>query len=91
MAKVIVSMKIMPESPETDLGEIEKKASVLIGEFGGNIGKVEQEPVAFGLKALNLIFIMEEDLGSTESLENDVQKIKNVQSVEIIDVRRAIG
>ncbi|MFC1733256.1 elongation factor 1-beta [candidate division KSB1 bacterium] len=91
MAKVIVTMKIMPKSPETDLKAIEEKATKLIAEFGGEVGKVEEEPVAFGLKALKLYFVMEEDIGSTESLENDVAEVEGVNSVEVIDVRRAIG
>ncbi|MFO8016286.1 MAG: elongation factor 1-beta [Candidatus Woesearchaeota archaeon] len=91
MAQVIVTMKIMPTSPETDLGALEEKASKLINEFGGEIGKSEQEPIAFGLKSLKLMFVMNEDLGSTESLENDVGQIEGVNSVEVIDVRRAVG
>ena len=55
------------------------------------MGKVEQEPIAFGLKALKLIFVMEESIGSTESLEEDIKKIHGIQSVEVTDVRRAIG
>lgn len=84
-------MKIMPESPQTNLGAIEKKATKLISEFGGEVGKSEQIPVAFGLKSLNLIFIMDESIGSTEQLEKDVEKIEEVNSVEVIDVRRAVG
>jgi len=91
MAKVVVTLKIMPESPETDLAEIEKKASKLIAEFGGSVGRSEQIPIAFGLKSLNLLFVMDEDIGSTEALENDVREIKGVNSAEVIDVRRAVG
>lgn len=86
-----MTLKIMPEGPKTNLAEIEKKASKLIAEFGGKVGKAEQVPVAFGLKSLNLIFIMDEDIGSTESLENDIKEIKGVVSVDAIDVRRAVG
>ena len=91
MADVIITLKIMPESPESNLDTIEEKAKKLIEEFGGQTGKVDIEPIAFGLKALKLIFVMNEDLGSTEELETKVQEIDQVQSVEIIDVRRAIG
>ena len=69
MARVIVTLKIMPEAVETDLSRIETKATKLITEFGGVVGKSEQEPVAFGIKALKLMFVMNEDIGSTESLE----------------------
>lgn len=91
MAQVVVTLKIMPENPETDLKVLEEKATKLIAEFGGDVGKSEQMPVAFGLKSLNLFFVMDEDIGSTETLENNIKEIKGVNSVEVIDVRRAIG
>ena len=91
MARVIVTLKIMPEAVETDLSRIETEATKLITEFGGVVGKSEQEPVAFGIKALKLMFVMNEDIGSTESLEEDIRKIEDVASVDTIDVRRAVG
>jgi len=91
MADVVITLKIMPESPEEDLKKIEADARESIAEFGGEVGKSEHEPIAFGLKALKLIFVMDESIGSTEKLENNIQKIKGVNSVEVVDVRRAIG
>jgi elongation factor 1-beta len=91
MARVIVTIKLMPESPDIDLSKIEKKVTKQIKEFGGEVGKVEVEPIAFGLKALKLMFVMEESIGSTEALEEDIKNMDGIQSVEVTDVRRAIG
>lgn len=91
MAEVVVTLKIMPDSPETDLDKIKKEASVLIKNFGGDIGKTLVEPVAFGLKSLSLMFVMDESKGDTEPLEKKVSGIKGVSSVEVVDVRRTIG
>ncbi|MFH1439038.1 MAG: elongation factor 1-beta [Candidatus Woesearchaeota archaeon] len=91
MASVIITFKIMPISPEVDLSAIESKAKEAISAFGGEVGKVEIEPVAFGLKALNLIFVMDEAKGSTEELEEQISQIEDVNSVECTDVRRAVG
>ncbi len=91
MAQVVVTLKIMPKDTKVNLEKIKSKAKELVKEFGGGVGKEEIEPIAFGLKALKLFFVMDESLGSTESLEEDIQKIKGVQSVEVVDVRRAIG
>ena len=84
-------MKIMPESPDVDLDGIKEKADNEIKSFGGEIGKVEKEPIAFGLTALKLICVADESKGRTEQLEENVSKIDGVSSVEITDVRRAIG
>ena len=53
--------------------------------------KIEQEPVAFGLVALNIIFIMDEDQGSPDALEVSLATIEGVQGAEVTDVRRALG
>ena len=92
MGQAIVTLKIMPEAPDTNLEEIEKKAKVMIVDFvGEGDTKTEIEPIAFGLKALKIIFIMDEAQGSTESLENNITTIEGVNSVDVSDVRRAIG
>jgi len=92
MAQVVVTLKIMPKSPEVDLGNIEGEAKTKIIDFSQTKEiKTEQEPIAFGLKALKIIFVMDESKGSTDALEEDIKKIDGVNSVETIDVRRAIG
>ena len=91
MASVIITLKIMPESPDTDLSVLEVAATKHISAFGGEVGRVEKEPIAFGLVALKLIFVMDEKKGSTESLENQIAAVGGVNSVEVTDVRRAIG
>lgn len=91
MARVIVTLKIMPTGPDIDLKKVEHNSINKIKKFGGGIGKIEIEPIAFGLKALKIFFIMDEDIGSTSDLENEIVKVDGVNSVEILDVRRTIG
>ncbi len=63
----------------------------MIAEFGGTIGKVNIEPVAFGLKAVVFMFAMAESIGSTEELEARIAAVQGVNSVQVTDVRRAVG
>ena len=92
MAKIIITLKIMPESPDTDLDRISTKAEEKIKGFAGEgETKQEVEPIAFGLKALKITFVMDEDKGSTEPLEKEIASIEGVSSVDVVDVRRAIG
>lgn len=92
MAEVVVTIKIMPESPDVDMAALSETAVRTIKENGaqGEVKSVE-EPVAFGLKALNLTFLVDEDKGSTEELENKLSGLEHVNSVEVTDVRRAMG
>jgi elongation factor 1-beta len=92
MVQVVATLKIMPKSPDTDLNKIETEAKTKIIDFSQNQEiKTEQEPVAFGLKAIKITFVMDESKGSIDPLEEQIKKIEGVNSVETIDVRRAIG
>ena len=91
MATIVVTLKIMPESPETDLKAIEHAAAVKIKAFAGEVARTEHVPVAFGLKSVNIMFTMDENIGSTESLEKEIATLPHVASVDVIDVRRTVG
>ena len=92
MANAVVTIKIMPTSPEVDLGKLEEKALEKIIKFNENKDtKVSVEPVAFGLKALNIIFVMDESKGSPDPVAEEISEMEDVNSAEITDVRRAIG
>ncbi len=81
----------MPASPEVDLSVLEEKIKIEIENFGGEVGRVNIEPIAFGLDALNVIFILDETRGSTDELEQLISEILGIESVQVTDVRRAIG
>ena len=90
MADVVITLKIMPESPDSDLELISSKATEIINKYG-EVGKKEIVPIAFGLSAINLIFVMDESKGSTEEMEKQVAELEDVASAEVTDVRRAVG
>ena len=90
MGSAAVKIKIMPDSPDADLDEIEKNAEEIIIKSGGKISRKEQEAIAFGLKAVIITFAWQED-AEREVLEEKLSKIPHVNSAEIIDFRRAFG
>lgn len=95
MATAVVTVKIMPESPEIDLDKVTEKVQQVIREFTERDDpadqKVEIEPIAFGLKAIKIIFAMDEAKGSPDAIEDKITAIEGVQGFEVTDVRRAIG
>ena len=92
MADVVITFNIMPESPDADLKQIEIAALEEIKAFTGiDNHKVSIEPVAFGLKAVKIMFVMPEAKGGTEELEKQISRIDGVNSVEMTDIRRTIG
>jgi len=92
MADIAATLKIMPTSPEIDLNLIKEEALEMIKEFSGmDNNKVREEDIAFGLKALIIMFVMSEDIGAIDPLEEKISGIDGVNSVEVTDVRRVIG
>jgi elongation factor 1-beta len=92
MADVIVKLRIMPSDPGVDLQKMQTAVEAKIKEFGASvIHSVNQEPIAFGLKALVFVFLINEQKSDMEKLETNIKTISNVNSAEVIDVRRAIG
>lgn len=92
MADVVITMKIMPESPDVDLVQLKEKVLQKIIAFTEMENyKTSEESLAFGLKAIVIMFVMFEGKGTTDSLEADIETIEGVGSVEVTDVRRTIG
>ena len=90
MGTALLTIKIMPTSPEVNLEEIKEKAQVVVEENKGRKCRFEEEPIAFGLKALIMTIALSEDEES-DKVENALSEIEGVSSVELIDYRRVVG
>lgn len=91
MGTTLIKIKIMPTSPEINLEEIKSRAKQVIEKNKGKRISFAEEPIAFGLKAIIISFEQDEAEGELDPIENSLNKIKNVSSVQIIDMRRAFG
>ncbi|MBN2567662.1 elongation factor 1-beta [Candidatus Woesearchaeota archaeon] len=92
MANVIVTLKVMPASPMVDMEALEAKVKETLKESTGETEtRTEVEPIAFGLKALKVIFVADEAKGSVDDIAEKVESFDEVNSAEITDVRRAVG
>jgi len=84
-----MKIKLMPESPETDLKKIEENVRKVIDGFGVKLHELEKQAIAFGLIALIITVVWPEEK-DPDLLENALRSITDVQSVEITDVRRLL-
>jgi elongation factor 1-beta len=79
---VALIARVMPESPEVDLGalvaEIKKKVP--------GLQDVKEEPIGFGLKALKIAVIVDDAAGVSDEVEEKLNAIKGVERAEIIEV-----
>ncbi len=85
-----IKIKIMPESPDTNLEELKNNIKEIIEKQGGKNCQFEEQPIAFGLTAVIAFFAWDEDK-ELEDLEKELKEIPNVNSAEVIDMRRAFG
>ena len=91
MTTAAIQFKVMPENLEVDLGKLKEQIKSKIESFeSGVFNKAEEEPIAFGLKALIITFALSED-EEVDLVENAIKEIEDVSSVKLIDYRRAIG
>jgi len=91
MAQVVISLRIMPGGIDTNLELLKEEIWKVIEGFIGNSEiRVEKKPVAFGLNSLNFVFSMDEGK-NLEELEEGIKALGDVSSVEVADMRRAIG
>ena len=91
MANLIATLRVLPESPEVDLENLEESIRSVVPSHM-ELHKVEKEPIAFGLVALNVIIITtDDDKGDVTPLEESIQGLDAVSQVEVTDVRRTLG
>jgi len=84
---VAASLRIMPESLEVDLEKTKKAVEKIVTKHG-KINSSEIKPIAFGLKALEIMILLNDKEGGMEEIEARIAKTPGVNSVEILDVTR---
>ncbi|ELZ78580.1 MULTISPECIES: elongation factor 1-beta [Haloferax] len=87
MGKVAAKIKVMPNSPELDLDDLEDKLEDSLPE-GAKIKGFERDDVAFGLVALLPTVIVPDDAGGTEAVEEAFTEVDGVESVSVENVGR---
>ncbi len=87
MGEVVATIKLMPENPEVDLEKMKKEVEESIPDKV-DLHKIEEEPIAFGLVALNVMVVVGDAEGGTEIIEDKLAQIEDVSNIEVTDVRR---
>lgn len=82
MGKVAVKLKVMPQSPDVDLDELQDRLENGLPE-GAKIKGFERDDVAFGLVALLPTVIVPDDSGGSEAVEDAFEGVDGVESVAV--------
>jgi len=86
MGEAAVRFKVMPESTDIDFGKLKEGIKAVIP---GNVRlhAMEEKPIAFGLKALIVVVIMDDKAGDgPDKTEIAFSKVAGVESVVVEEV-----
>jgi len=87
MARVIITLKIMPDGIDVSMDDLLERVKGAIPE-GTDVRANEVIPVAFGLKALRMNVAREESMGGTDDIEASISALDGVAQVEVEMVSR---
>lgn len=87
MARVIITLKIMPDGIDMNMDDLLERVKGAIPE-GTDVRANEVIPVAFGLKALRMNVVREESMGGTDDIEAAITALDGVAQVEVEMVSR---
>ncbi|RMF90245.1 MAG: elongation factor 1-beta [Methanobacteriota archaeon] len=82
MGDVLVTLKVMPEGVDSDLKVIEDRLREV---DAGRFNSLEKVPIAFGLVALKATYVVADEGGAAERLEEAIKGIEGVKTVETIE------
>lgn len=86
MGDVQVKLKVMPEDA-SGFDEFRDRVEEAVPE-SADLVSVEEEPVAFGLKALMIVVVVPDAEGGSEAIEQELSEVDGVQSVQVVDMSR---
>ncbi|HHQ44585.1 MAG TPA: elongation factor 1-beta [Candidatus Altiarchaeales archaeon] len=84
---LVAVLKIMPESPETNLDFIKKSFTEIAGSLA-QVHTVKEVPIAFGLIAIELTLLMNDKQGGIEEIQEKISALEGVGEVEVLDLNR---
>lgn len=92
MARAVITFKIMPESPDTNLAPVTEQAMALARE-GGAMGQMQSkiEPIGYGLNAVLILGMFKVEGSEFDQIAEKMQKISGVQSAEVYKMDLALG
>ena len=85
MGEVGLQYRVLPEGLEVDLRKLAEEIKKAL-PAGAGLKAAEERPLAFGLKALHVLIVMDDKKGGAEQVETAISGVAGVQSVEIVEM-----
>lgn len=87
MARVLVKIRILPESTDVNLDDLMDKIASMIPE-GFKVHFKEKEPMAFGMDCLIIGISMPDEEGYMDKLEDYLRNTEGVQEINVVSMTR---
>ncbi len=83
MGVVAVTLRILPDGPDIDLGRLGAEVRRILGS---RLKILEPRPFAFGLTALMVTVLVDDASGGSDSIESLLSSLPGVSSAEAMDL-----
>lgn len=87
MGEVFLKYRIMPEGADVDIDGLQESIKGALPAFA-QMQNCEAKPFAFGMKALEVGFAVEDEEGNNDKLEEALSGVEGVQGTELLEMGR---
>lgn len=90
MARLVARIKVLPTEVDVNFDAVISRLKTAL-PGGMEIRNSVKEPIAFGLNALILDFMLDDKEGQMEMLENIVKQTEGVSEIQVMNLSRQSG
>ncbi|HEX9908460.1 MAG TPA: elongation factor 1-beta [Thermoplasmata archaeon] len=85
MGEVAIQYRVLPVGLDVDLAKLRTDIEKALPK-AASLKAHEEKALAFGLKALHVLVVLDDKLGGSDQVEGAISSVAGVQSVEMVEM-----